>query len=107
MEKAIKNKIELEKQIADQEDKQRSYKGGRKVLARRRSKGRKVLSAQQATYVAFYFMKKEYRIKKNEEFSKIIGLNKYFSNSLYKMYYSPKNEDNSRIMAISMRIKYS
>ena len=55
--------------------------------------------------MAFYFMKKEYRIKKNEEFSKIISLNKYFSNSLYKMYYSKISEENSRVgISVSKKI---
>lgn len=42
-------------------------------------------------------MKKEYRIKKNEEFSKIISLNNNFSNSLYKIYRSKSLKDYSRI----------
>ena len=55
--------------------------------------------------MAFYFMKKELRIKKNEEFSKIISLNKYFSNSLYKMYYAKLSEENSRVgISVSKKI---
>ena len=50
-------------------------------------------------------MKKEYRIKKNEEFSRIISLNKYFSNSLFKMYYAKAEEDHSRVgISVSKRI---
>ena len=50
-------------------------------------------------------MKKELRIKKNEEFSKIISLNKSFSNSLYKMYYAQSSEKNSRVgISVSKKI---
>ena len=55
--------------------------------------------------MAFYFMKKEYRIKKNEEFSKIISLNKFFTNSLYKIYYCKASEANSRVgISVSKKI---
>lgn len=50
-------------------------------------------------------MKKEYRIKKNEEFSRIISLNKYFSNSVYKMYYVKANDKHSRVgISVSKKI---
>ena len=50
-------------------------------------------------------MKKEFRLKKNEEFSKIISTNKSFSNSLYKIYYSEAGEKNSRVgISVSKKI---
>lgn len=56
--------------------------------------------------MAFIFiMKKEYRIKKNEEFSKIISLKKYFSNNLYKMYFAKASEEHSRVgISVSKKI---
>lgn len=42
-------------------------------------------------------MKKEYRIKKNDEFSKIISLNNILSNSFYKVFYSKAAEKHSRV----------
>ena len=42
-------------------------------------------------------MKKSYRIKKNEEFSKIIGEKQFFSNASFIIYYSLKSLDNARV----------
>lgn len=47
--------------------------------------------------MAFIFMKKDLRIKKNEEFSKIINENNYFSNSCYVIYRANALLDHSRI----------
>ena len=50
-------------------------------------------------------MKKEYRIKKNEEFSRIISINNYFSNNLYVVYYAKTIEDHSRVgISVSKKI---
>ena len=50
-------------------------------------------------------MKKEYRIKKNEEFSEIISKNKFLSNALYKVCYSKVKEDHSRVgISVSKKI---
>ena len=50
-------------------------------------------------------MKKEFRIKKNEEFSEIISKNNCFSNSLYKVFCSNAKEDHSRVgISVSKKI---
>ena len=65
----------------------------------------KYYQLNKATQCGLLFMKKEYRIKKNEEFSRIISLNKYFSNSLFKMYYARIAEDHSRVgISVSKKI---
>lgn len=52
-----------------------------------------------------FFMKKDLRIKKNEEFSRIISKNKTFSNSLYKIYRDIAKENHSRIgISVSKKI---
>lgn len=42
-------------------------------------------------------MKKEYRIRKNEEFERIIQLRKSFSDDCFVVYGSPRALDNARI----------
>ena len=42
-------------------------------------------------------MKKSYRIRKNEEFSKIIAKKHFLSNASFVLYFDRKKEDNSRI----------
>ena len=50
-------------------------------------------------------MKKEYRIKKNEEFSEIISLNKYFLSECFKIYRSKAKEAHSRVgISVSKKI---
>lgn len=42
-------------------------------------------------------MKKEYRIRKNEEFERIIQLKKSFSDACFVVYYAPRQLNNARI----------
>lgn len=50
-------------------------------------------------------MKKDLRIKKNEEFSEIISHNKFFSSSSYKIYRAKSKENHSRIgISVSKKI---
>lgn len=50
-------------------------------------------------------MKKEYRIKRNEEFSAIIKQRKQVVSSSFIIYYSPKKEDHARIgISVSKKI---
>lgn len=42
-------------------------------------------------------MKKSYRIRKNEEFSKIISKKNYFSNASFTAYIDNKKEETSRV----------
>lgn len=42
-------------------------------------------------------MKKEYRIRKNEEFERIIQLKKSFSDARFVVYYAPRQLNNARI----------
>lgn len=42
-------------------------------------------------------MKKSYRIRKNEEFSRIIKKKHYFSNACFSMYIDEKKEENARV----------
>ena len=50
-------------------------------------------------------MKKSYRIRKNEEFSKIIAKRHYFSSACFALYIDFKKEDNSRVgISVSKRL---
>lgn len=42
-------------------------------------------------------MKKLYRIKKNQEFSQIIGKKQSFSDACFVVYFQKKKQDNSRV----------
>lgn len=42
-------------------------------------------------------MKKSYRIRKNEEFSRIIKKKRYFSSANFALYVDNKKEENSRV----------
>ncbi|MCR4855165.1 MAG: ribonuclease P protein component [Erysipelotrichaceae bacterium] len=41
-------------------------------------------------------MKKEYRVRKNEEFSSIISLKRSVANAFFVVYHSPKKEEHAR-----------
>ena len=50
-------------------------------------------------------MKKDLRIKKNEEFSEIISKNKSFSNACYRIYRAKAKEKHSRVgISVSKKI---
>lgn len=50
-------------------------------------------------------MKKSYRIKKNEEFSKIINVKHYYSNASFIIYYDLKASANARVgISVSKKI---
>ena len=75
---------------------------GRKVLARRRSKGRAVLSAQETTRLQWFFvmvktMKKINRLLSNLDFQKLIKNSKSFSNKSYIVFYHKNQIDHIRI----------
>ena len=42
-------------------------------------------------------MKKQFRIKKNEEFSRILSLKRVKSSRLFVIYHAPKREENARV----------
>ncbi len=55
--------------------------------------------------VAFVFMKKKFRIRKNEEFSKIISQNKCVRSNRYTLFYDEKKEEVSRIgLSVSKKL---
>lgn len=50
-------------------------------------------------------MKKSYRIRKNEEFSRIIKKKRYFANACFGVYIDNKQEENARVgISVSKRL---
>lgn len=90
-----------------------STAGGRKVLAARRLKGRKKLSAQATSYVVFssfmegygYLMKYSESLKKNRDFQNVYRRGKSYANKYLVMYVLPNETEGNRIgISVSKKV---
>ena len=83
-------------------------KGGRLVLKRRRARGRKKLSAQQAALVAYFFhiagwiifmynLSKNLVLKKNKNFQTVYRLGKSYANRMLVVYILKRNDQHSKV----------
>ena len=96
--------------------KRMSTKGGRRVLAARRLKGRKRLSAQATTFVVFllpqerikwivYIMKFSESLKKNSYFQNVYRNGRSCANRFYVMYVLENNLERNRIgISVSKKV---